>query len=115
MASIRTGEWRRKVVTAAPGSAQVVVAVLIGFLDLFSKIGTGGERVRGADDSSPPDIAPAAMVVWKGRAGRPFLVSNRPEPAALTSLRQRSLLFCGAGAVVLCYTLYELVEFAAGT
>ncbi len=115
VASIRNGGWRRKVVTAAPGPAKVVVAVVIGFLDMFSKIGTGGERARGADESSPPDIAPAATVVWKGRAGRPFLVSNRPEPAALTSLRQRSLLFCGAGAVVLCYTLYELMEFAAGT
>lgn len=114
MASIRTGEWRRKVVTAARGPAQVVVAVLIGFLDLFSKIGTGGERARGADDSSPPDIAPAATVVWKGRAGRPFLVSNRPEPATLTSLRKRSQLFCGVGALVLCYTLYQLVEFVAG-
>ncbi|MBK6348522.1 MAG: hypothetical protein V9E93_17835 [Steroidobacteraceae bacterium] len=115
MASIRTGEWRHKIVASAPGPAKIVVAVLISFLDMFCKIGTGGERARGADDSSPPDIAPAATVVWKGRAGRPFLVSNRPEPAALTSLRQRSLLFCGAGAVVLCYTLYELVEFAAGT
>jgi hypothetical protein len=54
------------------------------------------------------------MVVWKGRAGRPFLVSNRPEPTTLTSLRKRSQLFCGVGAVVLCYTLYQLVEFVAG-
>lgn len=111
---VRTGEWRRTVVAAAPGPARIVVAVLIGFLDMFGKIGTGGERVKDADDSNPPDIEPAALLVWKGRAGRPFLVSNRPEQAGLKSLRQRSQVFCGIGAAVLCYTLYQLVELLLG-
>ena len=114
MASIRTGEWRRAVVTAVPGPARVVVAVLIGFLDMFSKIGTGGERARGADDSGPPDIDPTATVLWKGRSGRPFLVSNRREQAALESLRQRSLWIAGIGAAILCYTLYQLVDLLLG-
>jgi hypothetical protein len=114
MTSIRTGQWRRDVVAAVPGPLRIVVAVLIGYLDMLSKIGTGGERAKGADVSSPPDIDPAAMVVWKGRAGRPFLVSNRPERASLASLRSRSQLFCGAGAVVICYTLYQLVDILTG-
>jgi hypothetical protein len=101
-------------VAAVPGPLRIVVAVLIGYLDMLSKIGTGGERAKGADVSSPPDIDPAAMVVWKGRAGRPFLVSNRPERASLASLRSRSQLFCGAGAVVICYTLYQLVDILTG-
>jgi len=111
---VRTGEWRRTVVAAAPGPTRIVVAVLIGFLDMFGKIGKGGERARGADDSNPPDIEPASLLVWKGRAGRPFHVSNRPERAALTTLRQRSQIFCGIGAAVLCYSLYQLVELLLG-
>jgi len=112
--SVRTGEWRRSVVAAAPGPARIVVAVLIGFLDIIGKVGKGGERIKVADDSSPPEIAPTALLVWKGRTGQPFLVSNRPEQKGLATLRQRSLVFCGFGAVVLCYTLYQLVDLLLG-
>jgi len=112
--SMRTGEWRRSVVAAVPKPGKMVVAVLIGFLDMFRKLGKGGERVKTADTSEPPAIAPAALLVWKGRAGRPFLLSNRPENAALVSLRSRSLFVCGIGAAGLCYTLYQLVEILTG-
>ncbi len=113
--SMRTGEWRRTVVAAVPKPGRMVVAVLIGFLDTFCKLGRGGERVKTADTSEPPAIAPAALLVWKGRAGRPFLVSNQPESAALASLRRRARIFCGIGAAGLCYTLYQLVELLAGS
>ena len=112
--SIRTGQWRREVVRVVPAPARVVVAVLIAYLGMLGKVGTGGGRVTGADDSNPPDLAPSATVVWKGRAGRLFLVSNRPEQASLASLRKRSQWFCGIGAAVLCYTLYQLVDFFTG-
>jgi hypothetical protein len=112
--SMRTGAWRRAVVAAVPRPGKMVVAVLIGFLDMFRKLGKGQERVKTADTSEPPVIAPAALLVWKGRAGRPFLVSNRPEQAALTSLRRRSQILCGIGAAGLCYTLYQLVELLTG-
>jgi hypothetical protein len=112
--SVRTGEWRRAVVAAVPEPGRMVVAVLIGFLDMFRKLGRGRERVKTADTSEPPAIAPAALLVWKGRAGHPFLVSNRPEQAALASLRRRSQILCGIGAAGLCYTLYQLVELLTG-
>jgi hypothetical protein len=115
MQLVRTGEWRRALVSAMPGPVRFTVAVLIGLLDMFTQIGKGGERVKRADVAAPPDIAPAALLVWKGRSGRPFLVSNhRSEPAALAALRKRSLILCGIGAAVLCYTLYQFVELLLG-
>ena len=112
--SLRTGQWRRALVGAVPEPARVIVAVLIGFLDIFTQIGHGGERGQRADLALPPSIAPSALLVWKGRSGRPFLVSNRAERDALAALRKRSLLLFGIGAAVLCYTLYQLIDLPAG-
>ena len=106
-----SGQWRRTLVGAAPASLRVIVTVLIGFLDIFTQVGHGGERAMREVVVAPPALAPSALVVWKGRSGRPFLVSNRAEAAALAALRTRSLWTFGAGAAVLCYTLYQIVEF----
>jgi hypothetical protein len=106
-----SGQWRRTLVAAAPASLRVIVAVLIGFLDLFTQVGRGGERAMRDVVAAPPALAPSALVVWKGRSGRPFLVSNRAEDAALKALRTRSMWTFGAGAAVLCYTVYHVVEF----
>ena len=113
---LRTGEWKRRVVAAMPGPGKIVAAVLIGYLEMMFKIGTGtgGARSEHADDSSPPSIEPAALLVWKGREGRPFLVSNQPESAALASLRRRSLWTCGLGAALLSYVLYAVVDWLFG-
>jgi hypothetical protein len=99
------------VVGAAPAPLRVIVAVLIGFLDIFTQVGRGGERAMRDVVAAPPALAPSALVVWKGRSGRPFLVSNRTEDAALAALRTRSLWTFGAGAAVLCYVLYHIVDF----
>ncbi len=106
-----SGQWRRTVVGAAPASLRVIVAVLIGFLDIVTQVGRGGDRALRDAVVAPPALAPSALVVWKGRSGRPFLVSNRTENAALAALRKRSLWTFGAGAAVLCYTLYHIVDF----
>jgi hypothetical protein len=105
---LRTGEWRRALVSAVPAPGRVVAAVFIGFLDMFTQIGHGAERVPSADESTPPHIAPDALLVWKGRGGRPFLVSDRPKPEALASLRQRSWIFGAAGAAIMGCALYLL-------
>lgn len=113
--SVRTGQWRRALVGAVPEPARIVVAVLVAYLDMLTQIGKGGERGGGEHDlAPPPDIAPAALLVWKGRQGRPFLVSNQPERDALSALRRRSWLSFGIGAGVLCFTLYQLVELVSG-
>jgi hypothetical protein len=106
-----SGQWRRTVVGAAPASLRVIVAVLIGFLDIVTQVGNGGDRALREAVIAPPEIAPSALVVWKGRGGRPFLVSNRTEHDALAALRKRSLWTFGAGAAVLCYVLYQIVDF----
>lgn len=112
---VKTGQWRRALVGAVPEPARIVVAVLIGYLDILTQIGKGGERSGGEHDLAlPPAIAPAALLVWRGRQGRPFLVSNQPERDALAALRRRSWLLFGVGAAVLCFTLYQLVELFSG-
>jgi hypothetical protein len=108
---VQSGQWRRTAVGAAPASLRVIVAVLIGFLEILTQVGNGGDRALRETVIAPPDLAPGALVVWKGRNGRPFLVSNRSENAALAALRTRSLWTFGAGAAVLCYTLYHVVDF----
>jgi hypothetical protein len=108
---LASGQWRRTVVGAAPAPLRVIVTVLIGFLGILTQVGNGGERALREAVVELPPIAPSALVVWKGRSGRPFLVSNRTEHDALAALRKRSLWTFGAGAAVLCYTLYHIVDF----
>jgi hypothetical protein len=109
-----SGRWRRTVVGAAPASLRVIVSIVIGYVDLVTNIGRGGERAPRDVVAAPPALAPNALVVWKGRTGRPFLVSSHTEEAALAALRTRSLWTFGAGAAALCYTLYQVVDFLVG-
>ena len=112
--AIRSGQWRRMLVGAAPVPLRMVVAVLIGYLDMMTQLGHGGERSPRDIVAAPPALPPTALVVWKGRSSRPFLVANRPENAALESLRRRSLWTFGIGAAVLCFTLYQLIDLFLG-
>jgi hypothetical protein len=112
--SIRSGQWRRALVGAVPAPLRIVVAVAIGYLDMLTKIGHGGDRGPRDIVAAPPALPADALVVWRGRGGRPFLVSNQPEGAALANLRRRSLWTFGAGGAVLCFTLYQLIELLLG-
>ena len=107
---VRTGEWRTGVARRLPEFGQVVFGALVGLLDMWTKLGRGGERPRGATDSAPPAVAPDRVLVWKGRGGRPFVVSNQPAAPALSALRRRALWRLAAGGGLLCYCLYELVH-----
>jgi hypothetical protein len=107
---IRTGQWRDKLLRMLPRWLAMLVATLFGFLSIVLGVGRGGERVKGPHDSVPPDMAPDAVLVWKGRAGRPFIVSNGREAHALSDLRTRSLYRSAAGIGVLCYCVYELFQ-----
>jgi hypothetical protein len=111
---LRSGQWRRALVGAMPPPLSMVVAVLIGYLDMLTQIGRGGERRPRDIVAAPPSIAPNARVVWKGYNSRPFVVSNSPESAALSALRQRSLWTLGFGAAALCFTLYQVIELWRG-
>ena len=97
--------------------ARQSVAILIGYVDMLVTValGSGGERERRPDSMRPPSPAPAARMVWKGDAGRPFLLSNRTEQASLESLRTRSLFFCGLGVAALCFVVYQLFELFKGS
>jgi hypothetical protein len=109
---LRSGEWRRALVASVPAPVRIVVAAVIGYIDMMVKLGRGGERPKASGvQEEPPAIAETALLVWKGRSGRPFVVSNLPETAALAGLRRRSLWTFVAGNVVLCFTLYQLVAF----
>jgi len=53
---------------------------------------------------------PEAVLVWKGRQGRGFIVSDRRETGALAHLRKRSLGLIAGGVAVLCFGLYEVIQ-----
>jgi hypothetical protein len=84
--------------------------VAIGYLDLLSSVGHGGERAQRLQDALPPALAPDAVLVWKGRARRAFIVSDLRESGALANIRKRSLWLVGGGVAVLCYGLYEVIQ-----
>ena len=112
---VRSGRWKRDLVAAVPRPMRIVVAVLISYLDMMAKLGRGGERPQHVEASDePPPLAPDATVVWKGREGRPFLVSNRTETAALALLRRRSLLTAAVGVGIMCFAVYALIDALFG-
>jgi hypothetical protein len=108
--AFRTGEWRRQLLRVLPQALRVVVATLFGFLSIVLGVGRGGERTQGPQDSSPPDLPGHALLIWKGLAGRPFVVSNGPAPDVIAQLRTRSLLRGAGGAGVAFYGVYELFQ-----
>ena len=109
-ALIRTGQWRDALIRVLPRWLGLLVAVLLGFLSILFGVGRGGERPTESPDSVPPDLPPTAVLVWKGRAGRPFIVSNAREGQALAQLRTQSLYRAAAGIGILCYCVYELFQ-----
>jgi hypothetical protein len=108
--SLRTGAWRKPLLSSLPALVRAPAAIAIAYLDMLFSIGRGGERAQQPQDAPPPGLSPSAVLVWKGRAGRAFIVSDRRETEALAQLRKRSLWSIGIGAVILCYCLYELIN-----
>jgi hypothetical protein len=112
--AVRSGTWRRELVSALPQPTRMVAVIVIGYLDMVLKVGTGKQRTGRPEDAVPPSLVPKARVVWQGIGGRPLIVSNQPDTTTLESWRKRSLRLCTIGAVVLCLTVYQLVEFVVG-
>jgi hypothetical protein len=108
--SLRTGAWRMPVVRAAPELLRGPVTVLIGYLELLFAVGSGGARTKPLQDVELPTLATEAVVVWKGRAGRPVIVSDHRESGALWHLRKRALWLIAGGVAILCYALYEVIN-----
>ena len=109
--ALRTGAWRSALVQRLPGFVRPPVIVTLAYLDMLCSLGRGGERASAPRDSAPPSgLDPAAVLVWKGRAGRPFIVSDQRETGALAQLRKRSLLLLAVGAGVMCWCLHELIQ-----
>ncbi len=109
-----TGEWRIALVRAMPAPTRQVVAVVIAYVDMMSKLGRGGARVKTAAASAPPALAATARLVWKGQGGRPFLVSNQPERAALAAWHRRQQIRVGLGVALWLFTLWQLFEVFTG-
>jgi hypothetical protein len=110
VSQFRTGQWRTSLIRMLPPVLGRLVAVLFGFLSIVLGVGRGGERPTEGPEPKPPDLPPDAVLVWKGSAGRPFIVSNRHETQAVEQLRTRSLYKAGGGIVIVCYVLYELLK-----
>jgi hypothetical protein len=110
--SLRTGRWRQALVHAVPGPLRMTVTITLAYLDMLFGLGRGGEQTRQPRDAAvPPALAPSALLVWKGRAGRAFIVSDRRETEALAQLRKRSLVFIALGIGVLSWCLHEVLQF----
>ncbi|MET0543450.1 MAG: hypothetical protein ABWZ88_17030 [Variovorax sp.] len=108
--SIRSGDWRRDLVGAAPAPLRTVLAVFVGFIDMMIGIGTARKR-RGRSGKTPPPVMPLdARVVWKGRGGLPLIVSDRPAGDAMAALRRRALVTGGIGVAIILFVLWSLFE-----
>jgi hypothetical protein len=106
---LRSGAWRTTLVDSMPTPLRGPMLVAIKYVELLCAAG-GNERAQGVRDAPPPNLAATAVVVWKGRSGRPLIVSNQREKGAVSQLRKRSLWYVGAGIAILCWILYELTK-----
>jgi hypothetical protein len=102
---VRSGEWRQKLLDAMPALLRGPMLVAIAYLELLSGAGNANKQ-----EVPPPNLESTAVVMWKGRAGRPLIVSNQRETAAASQLRKRSLWYIGSGIAILCWILYELTK-----
>jgi len=108
--SLRTGSWRNPLLRWLPTLLRAPVGIAFAYLDMLFSIGRGGERAQQPQDAPPPVLDPSSVLVWKGRAGRALIVSDRRETEAITQLRKRSLWCLAIGAGVLCYCLHDLIQ-----
>jgi hypothetical protein len=102
---VRSGEWRQKLLDAMPALLHGPMLVAIGYLELLSGAGNANKQ-----EVPPPNLESTAVVMWKGRAGRPLIVSNQRQTAAASQLRKRSLWYIATGIAILCWILYELTK-----
>jgi hypothetical protein len=70
----------------------------------------GNTWLRSSASFVPPNLESTAVVIWKGRAGGPLIVSNQRQTAAASQLRKRSLWYIAGGIAILCWILYELTK-----
>lgn len=107
---LRSGAWRNALLRRLPALLRAPVGVAFAYLDMLFSVGRGGGRVQPPQDAPPPVLAPADLLVWKGRAGRALIVSDRRESEAIGRLRKRSLWCIAIGGGVLCYCLHEFIN-----
>jgi hypothetical protein len=107
--SLRTGSWRAALIGALPAVVRAPVYIAFSYIDMLTSVGHGGARRQRLQDIAPPAVEPTSLLVWKGRAGRAFIVSDQRETQAVKHLRKRSLWTVGIGVAVLCWCLYELI------
>lgn len=108
MRSLRTGEWRASVLAQLPRLVRAPVGIAFATIDLILSVGRGGERARRPQDGPPPQFDPSTRLIWRGRAGRALIVSNRRADDATAQWRQRSLLRLAVGVVVVGLCIAEL-------
>lgn len=65
--AVRSGTWRRELVSALPRQTRMVAVIVMGYLDMVFKVGTGKQRTGRAEDAVPPALMPTARVVWTRR------------------------------------------------
>jgi hypothetical protein len=98
-------EWRKRLIDLTPALLRGPMLVAIGYLELLGVASSSKQQ-----DVPLPNLDATAVVVWKGSAGRPLIVSNQRETAAASQLRKRSLWYIGIGIAILCWLLYELTK-----
>lgn len=108
--AIRSGSWRDAVVGAAPGPMRGPLLVALSYFGMFLSLNAHGHREQRLQDVPLPALPADAVLVWKGRQGRGFIVANQRESAAITALRKRALGTGAAGVIVLCFALYQVLQ-----
>ena len=106
---LRSGEWRRALLRSLPSWLHTPAMVTLAYLDMLFSHGRGGQRPGAPGDAPPPAWGSFERVVWNGRAGHAFIVSDRPESDALAQWRKRSVWSIAIAAAICAWALYEVV------
>ena len=109
---IRTGQWRNQLIRMLPRWLGMLVAVLFGFLSILFGVGRGGERAEGTARLRSARHGPRrrARLEGTGRASVHRLERARGDRRCRSCARARST-GAPAGIGVLCYCVYELLQF----
>ena len=99
-ANLRSGVWGDTLQRTLPAFIAIPVLVAVKYFGLLGGIACADVR--------RPELPPDTKVIWKGRLGRPFVVSDSPQSETIRQLQKQALWYFVAALVLVAIMLSDL-------
>lgn len=109
--------WTRRQITVEP-LLRLLPVKLAQFIQIMGGMFGMGEflgdhKAVRTEEAQPPELPPERVLLWHGSPGRPFILSDRHETAALDRVRVRARwLILGGSASMVGALIWLLTEMA---